>query len=129
MPIFLLCLEKFTLHCIAIAAKWLYVLMFIPYYMYSILFYLLLVVKKSYLRCHKSCVTIPTDVALVEEVLDDGVLVEHDLVHPAGDLCPVLLDHRSCRLQDVHRKRTQSLCLRHCVYEDETELFSPLLCR
>ncbi len=44
-------------------------------------------------------------VGRVEHVVDDGVPVEHDLVHPLGDLRALGLHNRGCRLQDVDRLR------------------------
>ena len=43
----------------------------------------------------------------VEEVVDDRVPVEHDLVHPAGDLRSLALDHGSGGLQDVDGRRAK----------------------
>ncbi len=47
----------------------------------------------------------------VEHVVDDGVPVEHDLVHPLGDLRALGLDHRGSRLKDVDRLRANVMKL------------------
>ena len=43
----------------------------------------------------------------VEEVVHDRVPVEHDLVHPAGDLRSLALDHGGGGLQDVDGRRAK----------------------
>jgi hypothetical protein len=50
-------------------------------------------------------------VGRVEHVVDDGVSVEHDVVHPLGDLRALGLDHRGRRLQDVDRLRANVMQL------------------
>jgi len=46
-------------------------------------------------------------VGRVEEVVHDRVPVEHDLVHPAGDLRSLALDHGGGGLQDVDGRRAK----------------------
>ena len=48
----------------------------------------------------------------VEQVVDDRVLLEHDVVHPARDLRALSLDDRGGGLQDVDGVGAE--CWSHC---------------
>jgi hypothetical protein len=68
----------------------------------------LLVFTLVYLRGHRVGVAGLDEVRLVEEVVDDGVLGEHDVVHAARDLRALRLHDGGRGLQDVDGLRAES---------------------